>query len=157
MAAMSADRVRAERYKQWRDHLYDAGLMPEEPPRPAATPDAIKVFARWDHELRGRPPLTVSIEELWLTGSDLGGLGTDYKGCYLHQASWHAQFQTPRILEDDRAAERFDVDRLKEPRLWMHRHPLWEINDVRQPVDRLPAPLQWLHLVLSHHIDLAED
>ena len=89
----------------------------------------------------GLPGVEVTVRELWLPGRDPEGFSSQLvEGCYLHSHSWHAQFDR---AGGDVAAERLDLDRGKPRGLWLHRHPLGEANEVRQPV-RNQSLFDWL-------------
>lgn len=82
----------------------------------------------------------MDIRETWLPGDDRD-LGITLHDCFLFSASWHAQ-----VARDAGAvgAERLDVERSKSAALVVHRHPLGEPNDVRQPAAPLRHPQAWV-------------
>lgn len=88
----------------------------------------------------GLPEVEISIRELWLPGPDPDRFSPVLEGCYLHSHSWHAQFDPAR----GDVAARLDLDRSKPRSVWLHRHPLGEPNELKEPVDN-ESLFDWLH------------
>lgn len=138
---MTIRSVLAERYALWFQLLCeDYGYEEASPARPTRSANELAFRAV-------RPPfdpveaVTVDIREVWVPGNDPTALGLQLHGCFLFASSWHAQV-VPGA--GDRGAERLDVDRSKEHRLWVHRHPLGASNGVRVPAAPLRHPASWV-------------
>lgn len=138
---MSIDSVLDSRYALWHDLLVnDFGYYEVAPPRPPMSDFELVIRAvrpQWGEVA----PVTFDIRETWLVGTDRR-LGIEHDDCMLVAASWNAQ-----IVEDNGdglGAERLDVDRGKPQPLWVHRHPLGEVNETREPAAALRHPAAWL-------------
>jgi hypothetical protein len=154
---VSSEEILKARTAHWCGLFVDWGYEIKDPPRSPILPDSVFVFARRPTAYGG-PPLTATIEERWLEGSDPDGLRLELGSCYLAHSSWHAQFDD---VEEgaDRFAERLDVDRTKPADLKIHRHPFGAPNATRIPESNLVAPDVWLEGVelLVLHTDHADD
>jgi hypothetical protein len=139
-----------DRYALWVSELDAWGYELEEPPRPPPV-NGILVRARRPASF-GAPAVVIDIAETWDEGTDPHRLGITNHGCFLAGAAWHAQFPP----SGDLGAERLDIDRTKERRLIVHRHPLGEANDVREPA-RWQRPEAWLSEIERLVIDYDQD
>jgi hypothetical protein len=148
---MTVESVLRERAARWTDELDAYGYVLE-PPGPAVTSLAEMAVAARRPTTYGGPPAKIEVHELWLQGDDPDGLGLEAHGCHLRMASWHAQI----LDEGATGAERFDVDRRKPPELFVHRHPLGELNERREPAAPLMAPERWIEHVEGLILDLVE-
>ncbi|HYB31730.1 MAG TPA: hypothetical protein VEF89_34430 [Solirubrobacteraceae bacterium] len=126
----------------WVTEVQDWGYEIRTPPDAGVVEGQLVVAARRRAEF-GLPEVEITIRELWLPGRDPDRLSPVLEGCYLHSHSWHAQFDPAR---GDVAAERLDLDRSKARSLWLHRHPLGQPNEVKDPVDN-ESLFDWLHRV----------
>ncbi len=140
---MSLESALTDRYALWHQVLCDLfGYEAATPTRPPRTRNELAFRAV--RPARGRiQPVGVDIRETWLPGAD-PDLGITLHDCFLFSASWHAQ-----VAPDagPTGAERLDVERDKPAELVVHRHPLGEPNDVRQPAAPLRHPQAWVTAV----------
>jgi len=141
-APMTIASALRERVARWNDELDGYGYVLG-PPGRAATQLAEMVVSARRPTTYGGPPAKIEVRELWVPGADPDGLDLEAHGCYLHTASWHAQI----FDSGDTGAERLDVDRRKPRELIVHRHPLGEPNDRRDPAAPLAAPERWIESV----------
>jgi hypothetical protein len=115
----------------WVTELQDWGYEILTPTGADVVAGQLVVSGRRRREL-GLPEVEVTVRQLWLPGRDPEGFSPLLEGCYLHSHSWHAQFDP---AGGDVAAERLDLDRTKPRSLWLHRHPLGQPNEVKEPAD----------------------
>jgi hypothetical protein len=137
---MSVESALANRYALWHRVLCDDfGYEEVAPVRPPRSENELVIRAV-------RPPfepveaVAIDVRETWLPGDD-PDLGLALHGCFLTISSWHAQVN---IETGTAGAERLDVDRNKSPGVRIHRHPLGESNDVREPAAPLKHPDAWV-------------
>jgi len=147
--------VAGQRFVVWQNELHQWGfvLLP-------ATRDLqageLASYGRFP-ESAGVPQLHVSVREKWVNGRETGGLfGTTDGSCHLAACSWHAQFGGIDGKGEERLSIRLDLDRRKPQSLWLHEHPLFELNDRREPLRTLPTPAGWMHQVLALRAALIE-
>lgn len=148
---MSVESALADRYSLWLQLLCeDFGYEAEASARPPRSRDELVIRAVRPG-LYPAEPVSVEVRETWQMGPDFE-LGIELHGCFLRAASWHAQIVAD---QGDEGSERLDVDRNKSSDLWVHRHPLGQPNDVRDPAAPLKHPDAWVKhledLVAEHY------
>lgn len=126
----------------WVAELQDWGYEIQGPTAGGAVEGDLAAAARRSKEF-GLPHVEITIREVWLPGPDPAGVSPVVEGCHLHAHSWHAQFDP---AGGEMAAERLDLDRSKPRHLWLHRHPLGQPNEVKEPVGNRSL-FEWLHEV----------
>jgi hypothetical protein len=151
VAEMSVESALADRYSLWRQLLCeDFGYQEQAPGRLPRSRNEFVLRAVRPGFLPVEP-VTVEIRETWRIGTD-SWLGIDLHGCFLLAASWHAQVVAG---QGDEGSERLDVDRTKSQELWVHRHPLGEPNQIREPAAPLKHPDAWVQhveeLIAEHY------
>ena len=138
---MSIRVVLSDRAVIWRDALEDFGWVPADI---VVNPliGQLRIRTRREPAVVGGAAVNLAVREDIRPGPDPDDLRLERDDCHIFGVSWHAQF------DDDRGglgAERFDLHRAKPRGEQIHRHPIGEINSVREYTTDMPAPAGWLH------------
>lgn len=130
----------------WRIALDSWGFVLEDPPRPLRIPQSPGRACLSTYGVLPGGRLTASVNEEWRTGTHTPPPDLPHReGCYLHQASWHAQFRDFDLGDSGEDGLRIDVDFTKtDVLLRCHVHPLTRRNEIRIPVSSMWSDDRWL-------------